>query len=56
MQVHLAKSLLKLFGLYSKESKRIQWMTYQEFDRDKCRAVLNIGTSWEYTVRNYISS
>jgi long-chain acyl-CoA synthetase len=49
----------KLFGTYSKESKQFEWMTYQEFDREvnKCRAVLkDIGTSWEYTVRNYISS
>jgi hypothetical protein len=40
----------ELFGTYSKESKKFEWMTYQEFDDqvNKCRAVLkDIGTSWE---------
>jgi hypothetical protein len=40
----------KLFGTYSKESNKFEWMTYQDFDNavNKCRVVLkDIGTSLE---------
>jgi hypothetical protein len=42
----------ELFGTYSKESKKFEWMTYQEYDNaiNQCRAVLkDLGKSWEDT-------